>query len=100
MMLEQAGYEVESVVGFAEAIEHCSGHFDLIIMGHSIPQKDKRAMVAELHRHGCTAPLISLLRTGEAPIPEATGGIDPSPHSLMEAVKEVLAEREAQTISN
>lgn len=94
MMLEQAGYEVVSAVGFAEALEYCAGDFDLIIMGHSIPQKDKRAMLDEIHRHGCNAPLISLLRVGEAPIPEATRGIDPSPQHLIQAVKEILANSE------
>jgi CheY-like chemotaxis protein len=92
MMLEQAGYEVVSAVGFAEAIEHCARDFDLIIMGHSIPQQEKRAMLEEIHRHGCNAPLLSLLRIGEAPIPEAIRGIDPSPQQLMKAVTEILSE--------
>ena len=91
VLLEQAGYEVVSAVGFAEAIKHCAGDFDRIIMGHSIPQEDKKAMLKEIHRHGCNAPLLSLLRVGEVPIPEATRGIDPSPQRLIETVREILS---------
>ena len=95
-MLEMAGYEVVSAVGFAEAIEQCSGEFDLIIMGHSIPQKDKRAIIATLHQHGCVAPLLSLLRQGEHKIPEAVHAVDPHhPDELLNAVKWMLAERRA-----
>ena len=78
IMLNQAGYEVVSAEGFAEAIEHCSGNFDLIIVGHSIPQKDKRAIIGELHRQGCNAPVLSLLRSGEHRIPEAARAIEPT----------------------
>jgi DNA-binding NtrC family response regulator len=95
-LLQLAGYDVVSAEGFADAIEHCSGHFDLIIMGHSIPQRDKRAIVAELHERGCDAPLLSLLRHGELEIPEATRSADPhDPKLLLNIVKEMLAERTA-----
>ena len=91
-LLEKAGYEVVSAVSFDNAIEKCRGEFDLVIMGHSIPQREKRALVEQLHNHGCDAPLLSLLRIGEEPIAEATRGIDPSPQRLMDTVKEMLAE--------
>ena len=95
-LLQLAGYEVVSAEGFADAVEHCTGQFDLIIMGHSIPQKDKRAIVAALHEHGCDAPLLSLLRHGEHKIPEATRSADPhDPELLLSAVKEMLSERAA-----
>ena len=93
-MLELAGYEVVSAEGFAAALEECSGkHFDLIIMGHSIPQKDKRAMLAALHEHGLDAPLLSLLRHGEHRIPEATRSADPHDvEGLLATVKEMVTQ--------
>ena len=93
-MLEMAGYEVVSAEGFAEAIERSSGEFDLIIMGHSIPQKDKKAIIAALRQYGCTAPLLALLRQGELKIPEATHAADPHhPKELLDTVKWMLAKR-------
>jgi len=95
-MLQLAGYDVVSAEGFADAIENCSGHFDLIILGHSIPQKDKRAIVVALHEHGCDAPLLSLLRHGEQKIPEATRTADPQDvDGLLDTVKEMLMEHAA-----
>jgi|SRR4051812_8469817 DNA-binding NtrC family response regulator len=93
-MLELAGYEVISAEGFADAIERCPGDFDLVIVGHSIPQKDKRAIVAALHEHGCDAPLLSLLRPGENKLPEAAHAVDPHrPDDLLNAVQWILARR-------
>jgi DNA-binding response OmpR family regulator len=92
-MLQLAGYDVVSAEGFADAIEHSNGHFDLIIMGHSIPQKDKRAIVASLNEHGCAAPLLSLLRHGEHRIPEAARSADPQDvELLLKTVKEMISE--------
>ena len=92
-LLQLAGYDVVSAEGFADAIEHCTGDFNLIILGHSIPQKDKRAIVASLHEHGCDAPLLSLLRDGEQKIPEATRSADPQDvELLLSTVKEMLSE--------
>src|SRR5690242_20315685 len=93
MMLQLAGYDVTSAEGFAAAVELCTGEFDLIVMGHSIPQKDKQAIVAALHAHGCDAPLLSLLRHGEHKIPEAAHSADPhSPQDLLDAVKWMLSQ--------
>ena len=95
MLLQSRGYEVVSAEGFAEAVESCEGEFDLIVIGHSIPHKDKRAIVAELRRHGCVAPIVSLLRFGEQPIPEATHGVDPSnPREMLDTIEDMLSKRQ------
>ena len=93
LLLQTRGYEVTSAEGFAEAIEVCNrNHFDLVIMGHSIPQKDKRAIVAELRKHGCEAPVLSLLRVNETPIPEATHGVDPrNPQEMLDVVESIVS---------
>lgn len=97
LLLETQGYEVTSAVGFAEAIEVCDTHFDLVIMGHSIPQKDKRAIVAELRKHGCASPVLSLLRFGEQPIPEAAHTADPAnPQGMLDTVKWMLTEKQTK----
>lgn len=92
-ILEQAGFDVSSAFGFAEALEICKTgrNFDLILMGHSMPQKDKVALM-EAIRPNCTAPLLSILRHGEAPIPHAEYSVDSNegPLALLTAVKEAL----------
>lgn len=92
-MLENAGYEVSSALGFAEALEVCQTKhdFDLVLMGHSMPQKDKIALFEAL-KSKCSAPLLSILRHGDSPIPQATYAVDSNdgPEALMEAVDKAL----------
>jgi CheY-like chemotaxis protein len=92
-VLEKAGYRVSSAFGFAEALELCSkcDDFDLVLMGHSMPQKDKMALLAIL-RPKCTAPLLSIRRHDEEPLREADYSVDAfdGPLVLMDAVKLAL----------
>lgn len=93
MILEQAGYLVSSAFGFSEALEICQARhsFDLILMGHSMPQKDKMALLAAL-RPKCKAPLLSIVRHGDSPIPQADYSVDSGngPAALLAAVYEAL----------
>ncbi len=94
LLLEREGHDVVSAEGFTEALERCDGKLDLIILCHSIPQKDKHTIVARCRKRGCNAPVLSLLRPHERPIPEATHGTDAGdPRELLEAIKEILGER-------
>jgi DNA-binding response OmpR family regulator len=92
MVLESRGYEVVSAEGFTDAIEKCSqGKYDLIIIGHSIPHKDKQAIVREFHRYCVGAPVLALLRTGESQLPEATSNIESfDPKLVLAAVESIL----------
>jgi DNA-binding response OmpR family regulator len=88
MVLEPHGFEVVSAEGFIQALEKCkAGDYDLLIMGHSIPNADKEALIRETQKH-CKAPVLSLQRHDES-IPEgATEEVDPTrPDLLLEAVK-------------
>ncbi len=93
LILEQAGYDVSSAFGFAEAMEICKTRhdFDLILMGHSMPHKDKTALIAAL-RPECQAPLLSILRHGEWKIPQANNAVDASdgPDALLAAVNDAI----------
>jgi CheY-like chemotaxis protein len=90
VILEQQGYEVSSAFGFAEAMEICSTRhdFDLVLMGHSMPQKDKKALLEAL-RPDCKAPLLSILKHGDSPIPQANYSVkvDDGPKALVQAVR-------------
>lgn len=58
-------------------------------MGHSMPQKDKRALYEAL-RPNCKAPLLSILRHGDSPIPQANYAVDSQdgPDTLVESIND------------
>jgi CheY-like chemotaxis protein len=93
LILERAGYDVYSALGFAEALEVCQGdsHFDLILMGHSMPRRDKTALIKALRRTS-SAPLLSLRKHSDPPLPEAEFSIDAleGPDASLDAVKSAL----------
>ena len=65
MILRREGYTVSSALGFTASVEHCkNGNFDLFVLGHSIPDKDKRELI-RVFRIGCNAPVLALQRHGE-----------------------------------
>ncbi len=90
-LLEQQGYRVVSAEGFTEATDRCRAEkFDLVVMGHSIPHKDKEALY-ELVQRNCPAPVIALLRSGEEPLKGAAGSVDPmNPKEFLDVVSKVL----------
>jgi hypothetical protein len=52
--------------------------------------------VAELREHGCDAPILSLLRSGESPIPEAAMGVNSlSPSEMLQAIRVLLSQSRA-----
>ncbi len=76
-LLEQQGFIVVSAEGFTESIDRCAdGPYDLVVIGHSIPHRDKLALVDAVNRK-CPAPILALLRIDENPLEGAAASIDP-----------------------
>jgi DNA-binding response OmpR family regulator len=96
MLVEHAGYDVTSVCDYQEAIERGKGDFDLVILGHSIPQPVKQNLISELRKVGCKAPVLGLLRPGDSPLPEMTRSIGADPSLFLATVREMLAPARAQ----
>jgi DNA-binding response OmpR family regulator len=96
LLLEQLGYEVISAEGFAQAwdaAESRKNYFDLIILGHSIPPNDKKAIVGHM-RDNCNCPILALLRPYESPVAEAALSIDAGdPNAFLNAVRNVLDQK-------
>lgn len=93
-VLQHAGFEVISALGFVEAQAKClEGGFDLMIVGHTMPQKDKAALI-KLMKSGCGVRVLSLRRHGQEPLPEADYSTDRTdPEGLLQAVNHVLGLR-------
>jgi DNA-binding response OmpR family regulator len=90
MMLEQKGYRVTSALGFTSALEACNrSHYDLFILGHSIPAKDKTALIDNF-RENCNAPILSLERTGEERVHCDFHASPDNPEELLEKVDGIL----------
>ena len=93
LMLRQMGFEVVSAEGFVAALEACEApnvDFDLAILGHSIPAKDKERIISHFKQH-CDAPILALLRPHEGAIQTATRSIEAEPEKLIAAVREILS---------
>lgn len=96
MLLQHSGYDTVSSFGFMASLQHCKqGHFDLFILGHSIPHADKEQLVEEFRRV-CPAPIISLRRSsGERLVDGADYHIEPDPEPLLDLVERVLSGKAA-----
>jgi CheY-like chemotaxis protein len=88
LLLESRGYVVTSAEGYVEAISKCSsGNYDLLIIGHSIPHADKKAIVTEAKQHG-SLPVLALLRVNEPELENASESVDVlRPEVLLDAVE-------------
>ena len=97
LLLQREGYAVTSALGFTEAVKHCkAGPFDLFILGHSIPENDKRELV-HLFSQSFKSPVLALQRHGEN-IPD---GAEFHAHpddikGLLQTVGKILSERTAE----
>jgi CheY-like chemotaxis protein len=96
MLLQQAGYAVISALGFTEALERCRTEmYDIVLMGHSMPRKDKSALAAAVREH-CSAPILSIRRHGDPPLPEADYSVeaDEGPTILLAGIEAILDAKE------
>ena len=97
MLLEQKGYSVMSALGFREAVENCQNDaFDLFVLGHSIPEKDKLHLIGAF-RGSCPAPILSLERIGEKQVPCDFHASPDDPAKFLQVVDDILAGREKRS---
>ena len=96
LLLKNLGHSVTSADGIAQAFDlydQNAGTFDLMVLGHSIPPKDKRAIITHCDR-ASHCPILSLTLIHEPPVPEAVRSVDPSDtRMLLTAVQELLRNR-------
>lgn len=100
MILENAGYAVVSAHGLESGLEHCrKGGFDLFVLGHSIPDGEKRQMV-DVFRQTCPGPIISLRRGASEPmVDDADFHIEPDAEPLLELIGHIVRQKTQQTQS-
>jgi DNA-binding NtrC family response regulator len=92
MLFARAGFEVATFLDVDEAIAACQkGSFDLIVIGHTIPLAERKALVKELRRR-CDTPVLAVLRYGEPRLLEADYFFDSleNPALFLETVINIL----------
>jgi hypothetical protein len=93
LLLEQLGLDVLSVDSFVATMEICESHpngFDLVVLGHSIPRKDKEAIVHRIQSACPAASILALLRPNESHVNGATRSVDAGePREFIAAVAEL-----------
>lgn len=90
-ILESAGFNVTSALGFAQAAAHCGNSgFDLVIIGHSLPWTDRAALVQEVRKHNHSR-ILGLRTQGEEPVPGLDHWVESfAADDLLEAVRTAL----------
>jgi CheY-like chemotaxis protein len=91
-LLEREGHRVTSALGFTQCSARCAeGNFDLFILGHSIPEDDKRELM-RMFRANCAAPVLALRRQGEDPPAGADDLVfSQDPVELLKKVAQILS---------
>lgn len=91
LLLQSAGYDVTSALGYQEAMRICGKPFDLAIIGHSIPKDQKLAVIECFRKNNPDAPVIALTSAAEHPLEEVDYYADPwEPRTLVRSVAWVL----------
>jgi CheY-like chemotaxis protein len=93
LLLENMGHTVVSAEGFAHAFELCgtgTEQFDLIVLGHSIPQADQQAIIRHC-KATCPCPVLALIRSNEPPVAAASRSVESSDtREFISAVKQIV----------
>ena len=94
LILRKMGHTVISVEGFVQATEACTREapFDLAILGHSIPHKDKGAILQHCQKH-LSCRVLALLRPNEGALDGAAKSVKShDPKTVVEAVNKMLSD--------
>ena len=91
LLLESRGYCVTSALELKEGLYWCEqGGFDLFIIGHSMPETHKQALIQNF-RASCRGTIISLICGTEPEVKGANYYIDANPEGVLNLVAEILS---------
>jgi DNA-binding response OmpR family regulator len=93
--LKTQGYEVRSVMSIEESLLLASvQHFDAMIVGHSVPQEDKKKLVSAVKELWPRLPVLSILvePAEKDTIADASVAGSAGPDALQEALRKLMVE--------
>ena len=90
-LLHSRGFAVISASSLLQAIKCCESgrHLDLLLLCHSIPDKDKELLI-KVVRANCPAPVIMLTRGLPTSEHTAYVVIDPDPETLLDSISSLV----------
>jgi len=84
LVLESAGYLVESASSVKEAVDRFqSGDFDLVLLCHSVPRKDRDRVTSLIRASGSRTPIVSISGNLSQCDAFATATIEDGPNFLI-----------------
>jgi hypothetical protein len=91
---KSAGYVFTSTGSIREAIGHCRyGDFDLILLGHAIPPDSRERLTFLIRASGSRTPVVCVADPSSDSDSFADATIRNGPISLLQGIRELLAER-------
>ena len=95
LVLESAGYLVEPASSVTEALElFQSGDFDLLLLCHSVPRKDRDRLTSLIRASGSRTPIVSIAgNLGECDA-FANATLEDGPNTLLAGIRDVLVKAE------
>ena len=95
LVLQSAGYIVESALSVKEAVDRFqSGDFDLVLLCHSVPRKDRDRVTSLIRASGSRTPIVSIAGDlGECDA-FANATLEDGPNNFLAGIRHVLAKAE------
>ena len=91
LVLQSAGYIVESASSLKEAVARFqAGDFDLVLLCHSIPMKDRDHLTCLIRATGSLTPVISITRNLGACDAFVNAMVDDGPDKFLPGIEEEL----------
>jgi CheY-like chemotaxis protein len=95
LVLQSAGYIVESASSLKEAANRFqAGDFDLVLLCHSIPMKDRDHLTCLIRATGSLTPVVSIARNLSECDAFVHATLEDRPNKLLAGVREELSKAE------
>lgn len=98
LVLRSAGYTVVAALSLKEAIDRFQeGDFDLVLLCHSIPTKEKDRLTSWIRASGSRIPVVSVSASPGQRDPFMDATVESDPNSLLKGMREALNKAEMPT---
>jgi CheY-like chemotaxis protein len=94
LVLESAGLDVVSAFSMPDAVRCIAADtFDLVLLCHTIPEKDRRRFACLIRASGSSTPVVALSPYEVAPDGFMDGSIESEPGPMLAGIREILSRR-------